>query len=53
MQMFVNFEMVMLSYVSGCHRWNRSDFLTTGTGTGLKKSDRTGPAGLPKKPVDR
>jgi hypothetical protein len=29
------------------HRWNRSGFLTTETGTGLKKSDRTGLAGLP------
>jgi hypothetical protein len=29
------------------HRWNRSGFLTTGTGTGLSRSDRTGPAGLP------
>jgi hypothetical protein len=24
-------------------RWNRSGFLTTGTGTGLSRSDRTGP----------
>jgi hypothetical protein len=39
----------------GGHRWNRSDVLTTdtGTGTGLKKSDRTGRAGLSVKPVDR
>ena len=29
------------------HRWNRSTFLRTGAGTGLNKSDRTGPAGLP------
>ena len=29
------------------HRWNRSSFSTTGTGTGLNRSDRTGPAGLP------
>ncbi len=29
------------------HRWNRSGFLTTGTGTGLNKSDWTEPAGLP------
>ncbi|CAF1270739.1 unnamed protein product [Adineta steineri] len=28
-------------------RWNRSGFLTTGTGTGLKLLDRTGPAGVP------
>ena len=25
------------------HRWNRSTFLRTGAGTGLNKSDRTGP----------
>jgi hypothetical protein len=31
----------------GDHRWNRSGFLATGTGTGLKNSDRTGPAVLP------
>jgi hypothetical protein len=37
----------------GGHRWNRSDVLTTDTGTGLKKSDRTGRAGLSVKPVDR
>jgi hypothetical protein len=35
------------------HRWNRSGFLTTETGTGLKKSDRTGPAGLPVRPFER
>jgi hypothetical protein len=35
------------------HRWNRSGFLTTGTGTGLNKSERTGPAGLPVWPVER
>jgi hypothetical protein len=28
-------------------RWNRSGFLTTGTGTGLSRSDRTRSAGLP------
>ena len=33
--------------VRGSHRWNRSTFLRTGAGTGLNKSDRTGPAGLP------
>jgi hypothetical protein len=29
------------------HRWNQSGFSMTGAGTGLKKLDRTGPAGLP------
>ena len=34
-------------------RWNRSGFFMTGTGTGPNKSDRTGPAGLSVRPVDR
>ncbi len=36
------------------HRWNSSGFSTTGTDTGLKKSDRTEPTGLqpgPERPV--
>jgi hypothetical protein len=31
--------------ISSNQRWNRAGFLTTGTG--LSRSDRTGPAGLP------
>ena len=32
-------------------RWNRSGFLITGTGTGPKRTDRTGPAGLKIFPI--
>ncbi len=44
----------ILAIFSGVtHRWNRSGFLTTGTGTSLNRSDRIGPAGLSVWPVER
>jgi len=44
---YYQLSMNLLSKDSSVQRWNRSGFLTTGTGTGLSRSDRTGPAGLP------
>jgi hypothetical protein len=39
---YYQLSMNLLSKDSSVQRWNRSGFLTTGTGTALSRSDRTG-----------